>query len=263
MCCFLGTFASFAGRTCDFRVVAFYTAKNDQAHISFAREANIWFSRMAEKNNFCFLATDDWDLLAEAFLSEYALVIFLDTRPEKSQQREAFENYMKLGGGWMGFHFAGFALTPSKVPQNWEWYHDNFLGCGSYIGNTWRPTAAVLARENTSHPILKGLPKKFKSAPNEWYRWEKDLRLNPEIQILLSIHPKSFPLGTGPKPEEIWTSGYYPVVWMNSGYRMVYFNMGHNDIDHEGVTTRTLSSSFHSKYQNRLILNTVLWLGRK
>jgi len=25
----------------------------------------------------------------------------------------------------------------------------------------------------------------------------------------------SFPLGTGPKPYEIWHSGYYPVVWTN------------------------------------------------
>ena len=55
---------------------------------------------------------------------------------------------MEKGGAWMGFHFAGFALTPSAVPQNWDWYHNEFLGSGSYVGNTWRPTSAVLRVED-------------------------------------------------------------------------------------------------------------------
>ncbi len=245
--CILGTTSCFAGKTCEFQVVAFYTAKNDQAHISFVLEAQAWFTRMSIKNNFCFQATDDWEQLNEGFLFDDAVVIFRDSRPEKTHQREAFENYMRQGGGWMGFHFAGFALTTSDVPQNWEWYHKNFLGSGSYKSNTWSPTSAVLRSENINHPILKGVSKTFRSAPNEWYRWENDLRLNPQIQILLSIHQSSFPLGTGPKPEEIWSSGYYPVVWVNTGYRMVYFNMGHNDIDYESDTNRSLSSSFQSR----------------
>jgi hypothetical protein len=32
-----------------FRVIAFYTARNDQAHISFVHEANKWFPQMAAK----------------------------------------------------------------------------------------------------------------------------------------------------------------------------------------------------------------------
>ena len=32
-----------------FRVIAFYTAKEDQAHISFVREAERWFPQMAAK----------------------------------------------------------------------------------------------------------------------------------------------------------------------------------------------------------------------
>jgi hypothetical protein len=43
----------------------------------------------------------------------------------------AFEKYMKGGGGWMGFHFSAFALNQSAVPQNWDWYHNVFLGSGS------------------------------------------------------------------------------------------------------------------------------------
>ena len=244
-----------------FKVIAFYTAKEDAAHISFVHEANKWFPKIGKEYNFVYDSTNDWNNLNPSFLSNYKVVLFLDTRPEDSLQRVTFETYMKNGGAWMGFHFAGFALTPSKYPQNWDWYHNEFIGSGQYKSNTWRPTSAILRVENPTHPVTKNLPQTFKSAPNEWYRWEKDLRQNPDIKILLSIDSTSFPLGTGPKLDEIWHSGYYPVVWTNTKYRMVYMNMGHNDIDYEHGTNAELSSQFSSDVQNKLIINALLWLG--
>jgi len=244
-----------------FKVIAFYTAKEDAAHISFVHEANKWFPKIGKEYNFVYDSTNDWNNLNPSFLSNYKVVLFLDTRPEDSLQRVTFETYMKNGGAWMGFHFAGFALTPSKYPQNWDWYHNEFIGSGQYKSNTWRPTSAILRVENPTHPVTKNLPQTFKSAPNEWYRWEKDLRQNPDIKILLSIDSTSFPLGTGPKLDEIWHSGYYPVVWTNTKYRMVYMNMGHNDIDYEHGTNAELSSQFSSDIQNKLIINALLWLG--
>ncbi|MDJ1468087.1 ThuA domain-containing protein [Cytophagaceae bacterium DM2B3-1] len=244
-----------------FKVIAFYTAKNDQAHISFVHEANKWFPQMVDKYNFTYDTTSNWNNLNEQFLSGYQVVLFLDTRPELPTQREAFQKYMENGGAWMGFHFAGFALTPSTYPQNWDWYHNTFLGSGSYGSNTWRPTSAVLRVEKPKHPAAKNLPVTFKSSPNEWYRWSNDLRKNPDIDILLSIDSTSFPLGTGPKPHEIWHSGYYPVVWTNKKYKMLYLNMGHNDIDYEHGTNKELSFTFANETQNKLIIDGLLWLG--
>ena len=244
-----------------FKVLAFYTGKEDLAHISFDGEANTWFADLARARDFSYEATTDWHKLNAETLSQYQVVLFLDTRPDDPIEREAFRQYMLHGGAWMGFHFAGFALTPSKYPQDWDWYHDEFLGAGSYVSNTWRPTSAILRVEGGDHPVTKGLPATFKSAPSEWYRWEKDLRKNPDIRILLSIDPSSFPLGTGPKPHEIWHSGDYPVVWTNTRYRMIYMNMGHNDMDYAGKTNRQLSSTFAEPAQNGLITRAMLWLG--
>ncbi len=249
------------GEKSSFHILAFYTAKQDLAHISFVHEANRWLASMAEKNHFTYDSTDHWNRLNLDSLKGYQVVLFLDTRPEAPAQRQAFEQYMKNGGAWMGFHFAAFALTPSDYPQNWDWYHEEFLGSGPYKSNTWRPTSAILRVENRQHPVTRTLPTTFTSAPNEWYRWENDLRTKPDIQILLSIDPVSFPLGTGPKPHEIWHEGYYPVVWTNRRYKMLYFNMGHNDMDYEGGTNLPLSSSFQSAVQNQLILNGLRWLG--
>ena len=246
----------------NFKVIAFYTAKEDQAHISFVHEANHWFPRTAIKYHFTYDSTNNWNNLNAKFLSQYQVVIFLDTRPEAPEQRAAFKKYMENGGAWMGFHFAGFALTPSAFNQDWDWYHNRFLGSGEYASNTWRPTSAILRAEETKHAVTKRVPKIFVSAPNEWYRWSNDLRKNPDIKILLSIDSTSFPLGTGPKLHEIWHSGYYPVVWTNTHFKMIYLNMGHNDMDYENKTNKQLSSSFSSEAQNQLIIDCLLWLGK-
>jgi len=246
----------------EFKVIAFYTGKDDLAHISFVHRANDWFPRAAVKYGFTYEATTNWNDLNEDFLSHYQVVLFLDTRPENPAQRLAFQKYMEHGGGWMGFHFAAFALTPSAYPQNWDWYHNIFLGSGEYVSNTWRPTPAFLKIENSQHPAVKDLPAIFKSAPNEWYRWKNDLRTNSDIKILLSIDPSSFPLGTGPKPYEIWHEGYYPVAWTNTRYKMIYLNMGHNDMDYEHGTNKELSNTFDNETQNKFIINSLLWLGR-
>ncbi len=246
-----------------FKVIAFFTGKNDQAHISFVHEANRLFPQMGKKYHFSYDSTQNWNNLNAQYLSHYQVVLFLDTRPEVPAQREAFQKYMEKGGAWLGFHFSAFALTPSAYPQNWDWYHNEFLGSGSYGSNTWRPTSAVLRVEDRKHPVTKNLPATFKSSPNEWYRWENDLRKNPDIDILLAIDSTSFPLGTGPKQNEIWHSGYYPVVWTNKKYNMIYMNMGHNDIDYENKTNKTLSSTFGEDSQYQLIANALLWLGRR
>ena len=246
-----------------FKVIAFYTERNDLAHISFVHEANKWFPKMATQYNFVYDSTNDWSKLNTDFLSQYQVVLFLDTRPDVPEQRAAFKKYMDNGGAWMGFHFAGFALTPSEFPQNWDWYHNEFIGAGQYVSNTWRPTSAILRVEDSKHPAMKDLPTTFKSSPNEWYRWEKDIRNNPDIKILLSIDSTSFPLGTGPKLYEIWHSGYYPVAWTNKKYRMIYTNMGHNDIDYENKTNKELSFQFDNEIQNKFILDALLWLGRR
>ena len=266
LCLVFSVFVSVAKAQKDtsrFKVIAFYTAKNDPAHISFVHEANNWFSKAAGRYHFTYDSTNNWNDLNSDFLSRYQVVLFLDTRPDDPVQRQAFQFYMDHGGAWMGFHFSGFALTPSAYPQNWEWYHNQFLGCGEYKGNTWRPTSAILRVDDRQHPATMNLPETFRSAPNEWYSWKNDLRTNPDIKILLSIDSTSFPLGTGPKQHEIWHSGYYPVVWTNKKYRMIYLNMGHNDIDYENGSNKELSFSFGNAIQDQLIIDGLLWLGKQ
>lgn len=244
-----------------YRVMTFAGPTGDQAHVSFVTEARRWFGELATERHFALRISTNWAELNADELKGEDVVVFLNARPEAAAARSALQRYLEQGGAWMGFHFAAFALTPSAVPQDWDWYHVGLLGAGSYAGNTWKPTAAVLRVEAPDHPVMAGVPGSFKSAPNEWYKWTGDLRHNPAIQVLVAIDPVSFPLGTGPKAHEIWHEGDYPVVWTHRRFRMVYFNMGHDDMDYDQRPARARSSSFSSPEQNRMVLNALEWLG--
>src|SRR3974390_208386 len=54
-----------------YHVIAFYTGKDETAHISFVEEAQRWFARMAVEHGFSFESTTNWDRLKLEFLSRY------------------------------------------------------------------------------------------------------------------------------------------------------------------------------------------------
>ena len=42
---------------------------------------------------------------------------------------------------------------------------------------------------------------------------------------------------------------------------MLHLNMGHNDIDYENKTNKELSFAFENETQNKLIIESLLWLA--
>ncbi|TCO44232.1 ThuA domain-containing protein [Actinocrispum wychmicini] len=236
-----------------FKVLAFYNGGFDTGHIAFVQEANPWFAQLAAQNDFGYTATRNWDLLADpGTLAQYQVVMFLDDLPHSAAQQQGFQNYVRNGGGFFGFHVSAF----TQDPNDWPWYHSTFLGAGTFRNNTWGPAAAILNVENRTHPATAHLPAVINSSVSEWYSWNNDLRQNPNITILASVNPRSFPLGTD--PNQAWYSGYYPIMWTNKNFRMLYANFGHDAVGANGQGT---SSTFASADQNRFILDGLLWLG--
>ncbi|MBM2616017.1 RICIN domain-containing protein [Actinoplanes sp. LDG1-06] len=233
-----------------FKVLAFYNGTWDAAHIDFDKEAREWFPRAGAQNGFTWEATTDWSRLSATGLAGVKVVMFLDDAPP-ADRRAAFQQYMQNGGGFLGFHVSAFTTNANE----WSWYYNTFLGSGNFATNTWGPTAETL-RLGT-HPTTAGLPATIGSAVSEWYSWSRDLRQNPDIDIVASIDASSFPVGTDPNQQ--WRSGFYPLIWSNRNYKMVYTNFGHNAMNYE-TNTRT-SSTFASAQQNQWLINAILWLG--
>lgn len=234
-----------------FRVLAFNDGTYDAAHIDFDHEANTWFAQQGAAHGFTYTATTDWNRLNSAELAGYQVVMFLDDYPHTASQRSAFQTYMQNGGGFVGFHVSAFDTDTS----DWPWYHDTFLGTGTFRSNTWGPTQETLRIDDPGHPVTAGLPGTITSSVSEWYSWRNDLRKNPAIDVLASMDPSTFPIGTD--PDQTWNSGDYPVVWTNRDYRMAYNNVGHNAMDY--ATNTALSSTFASAQQNRLLLQEIAW----
>ncbi|MFH8468650.1 hypothetical protein [Streptomyces sp. NPDC017991] len=144
-----------------------------------------------------------------------------------------------------------------RAHQQWPCCHRQFLGSGTFKSNTWGPTSATPRLEDRTHVPTGNLPATFASPVNEWYSWSNDLRRNPDIRILASIDPSSFPVGTD--PNHTWYSGCHPVPWTNTKYRMLCANANHNARDHASDTP--LSSTFASAFRNRFPLDGPKRLG--
>jgi trehalose utilization protein/ricin-type beta-trefoil lectin protein len=237
----------------NFTVLAFYSGTWDAAHIDFEKEANQRFPQFGAQNGFNYTATNNWDQLNNLSASQYQVVMFLDDSPHTDAQRTGFQRYMDNGGAFFGFHVSAY----NDASGGWPWFNNTLLGTGRFQSNTWGPTAVTLKTENRSHPSLVNTGATFRSSVSEWYSWQNDLRNNPNIQILASIDPSSFPVGTD--PAQTWYSGYYPIIWTNKNYKMIYANFGHNAMNYE--TNTRLSSTFDSPAQNQFMMDALKWLA--
>ncbi|CAG5000411.1 Hercynine oxygenase [Dyadobacter sp. CECT 9275] len=226
----------------DFKVIAFYSNKVEKDHIDFSNDAREFFKTLAAENNFTFDATTDWTNCNDAYLSNYNIVMWLNDFPQNPQQRNAFQKYMENGGGWFGFHVAGY----NDKHTQWPWFVD-FLGGGVFYSNSWPPIPARLLVDDNNHPVTRRLPGAYASPVNEWYHWRPSPRNNKDVKVLVTLDPANYPLGI----KDILTDGDTPVVWTNTRYNMIYMNMGHGN----KVMT--------DYQQNNMITDALFWLGKK
>jgi type 1 glutamine amidotransferase len=225
-----------------FRVLAFYTDKGEQDHIDFAKQALPFFEGLARKDNFEFQATTRWEDLNAENLKNFQVILWLNDFTHTAEQRKVFEDYMKGGGGWLGFHVSAY----NDKDTGWPWFVD-FLGGAVFYGNNWPPLPATIVVDDRTHPVTRHLPATFTSPANEWYIWKPSPRLDKQVKVLLTLDPKNYPIGL----KDTITGGDLPVAWTNTRYRMIYMNMGHGD------------KIFTSNEQNVLFEDAIVWLGRR
>lgn len=223
-----------------FKVLAFYSTAVEPDHVRFAKAALPFFEELAKQRGFVFESATDWKPWTLERLKEYKVVVWLNDFPHTPAQRQAFEEYMTGGGGWLGFHVAAY----NDRNTGWPWFVD-FLGGGVFHSNNWPPLPARLKIDEPGHPVSRGIPGGFLSPTNEWYYWQPSPRDNPKIKVLATLDPSNYPLGR----KNVLTRGDLPVVWTHTGYRMIYMNMGHG---RECIGDET---------QNRWIEQALLWLA--
>ena len=220
-----------------FKALIYYTQHAEEAHVQFAEQATTFFKKLNYGDGFVLDITTDFSKYPYEKLKEYQVIIMLNTSPNTKAERDAFEQYMENGGGWVGFHAAAY----NDKNTHWPWFVQ-FLGGGVFYCNNWPPQPVLVEVDNESHPVTKNLPTSFVAPASEWYQWTPSPRQNKDVEVLLSLSPKNYPLGI----KDVVNFGDFPIVWTNKNYRMIYLNMGHGDEEFiDGTQNLLLVNAFH------------------
>lgn len=222
-----------------FKALMLWNPYAETAHVQFDKQSMEFFHRLNYGDGFVLDTTTTLKTYTYEQLKEYSVIIALNESPSDHESRALFEKYMENGGGWIGFHASAY----NDRNTHWPWYV-KFLGCGEFKANNWPPQAALLEIDTHAHPVTKNLPDAYVAPPSEFYQWSSELRDNEDIQVLLTLSPKNYPMGV----KDIVYGGDFPVVWTNKNYRMIYINMGHGD------------ESYIDATQQLLFLNAFRWI---
>jgi type 1 glutamine amidotransferase len=152
---------------------------------------------MAQKNRIEVDDTSDAHRLEDAVLARYQAVIFLSTQGEilNSDQRAAFERYIKAGGGFVGIHSA------ADTESNWSWY-GKLVG-SRYGGSHSATVRGMIQVEESTHVSTKELPKAW-GRLDEWYNFSPNPRENG-VTVLLTLDENTYEGGN--------MRGDHPVAW--------------------------------------------------
>lgn len=225
----------------DFKVLALYSKNVEGDHVEFAKKLKVFMTDLSDERNFTFDVTTDWSNLNDTLLRNYQVVMWINDFPHTEAQRKSFRKFMENGGGWIGFHVAGYNDETTK----WPWFVD-FMGGAVFYTNSWPPLPARLIIEDPKHPVTQNVPATIMAPTNEWYQWEPSPRENKNVKVLAALDPGNYPMGI----KNIIPGGDTPVVWTNTKFNMVYINMGHGDF----VMT--------DYFQNQLFADALLWVGK-
>lgn len=203
-----------------FRALIYYSEGVEPAHREFAQQALAFFHKLSYGEGFLYDKTTDLSQFTDEQLAQYDIQIWLNNSVHSAEQRAAFQRYMEQGGGWMGFHAAAY----NDKNTGWPWYNE-FLGCGKFYCNNWPPQCVLVDADTQEHPVTRSLPQSWVMPSSEWYQWDPSPRQNPDVEVLVSISQKNYPLGI----KDVVRWGDFPIVWTNRKFRMVYLNIGHGD----------------------------------
>jgi cytochrome c len=229
--CFL-LFSAFVGISCnkpkstssakvrqEKRVLIFTkTAADSYRHASIG-PAKIAVKKLCEENGFQADTTESSEYFTDEKLKQYSTLIFISSNKDvfTPEQKEAFQRYIRAGGGFVGVHAA------TGTEREWPWY-------GKLVGAVfvWHPPiqSGTIDVIDQTHPSTKDLPKRWQRY-DEWYFFRD---INPDIKVLATLDTTTF------KSER--HTANYPFAWYHEfeGGRSFYTAGGHSPEDYTDTT---------------------------
>nr|WP_236634453.1 ThuA domain-containing protein [Pedobacter antarcticus] len=138
--------------------------------------------------------------------------MFLNTTGDvlNDVQQQAFEQYIKAGGGYVGVHAA------TDTEYEWPWYGKLV---GAYFVKHPEQQVASLVVKDRKSAATAHLPATW-SRKDEWYNFKN---INPDIKVLIELDEKSYKGGSN--------GAFHPIAWYHDydGGRAFYTGLGHVD----------------------------------
>lgn len=191
------------------RVLVFSLTKG--YHHASIVQGNHFFLEMGRQHNFGVDTTTNAALFTKENLGRYAAVVWLNTTGDvlNVQQQDAFEAYIRSGGGYVGIHAA------SDTEFDWPWY--NTL-VGAYFESHPAIQEAKVVTLDKQFVATSHLPDSFYHR-DELYNF-KSVKTD-SLHFLLRIDESSY---TGGK-----MGAFHPMAWYHSfdGGRAFYSAFGH------------------------------------
>jgi type 1 glutamine amidotransferase len=181
--------------------------------------------KMGVENHFSVEVSDDPKLFTDANLKQYAALVFSNSNNEAFEdeaQRDAFQRYIRAGGGFVGIHSA------SGSERSWPYFW-SVLG-GKFVRHPKQQKFTVRVVD-PKHPATKKLPATFEWTDECYYHDN----VNPDIKPLLVTDPHKLD-----DPQKATYPGdkfgdALPLAWYHQfdGGREFYTALGHNKQDYE------------------------------
>jgi uncharacterized protein len=164
------------------------------------------------KNKFGVDTTENAEAFTAENLKQYAAVIFLCTTGNvlNDQQQQAFEQFIRSGGGYFGLHSA------ADTEYDWAWFGE--LN-GAYFKNHPRPQEAVFHVVDQNNIATAHLPKVWKRSDELYnFKW-----IGTDLKILITIDESTY--NGGGNGED------HPMAWYHEfdGGRGFYTALGHDN----------------------------------
>jgi type 1 glutamine amidotransferase len=191
-------------------------------HASIA-DGIVFLQKLGSENKFDVDTTTDAANFTDDNLKQYQALIFLSPTGNalfNDGQKQAFQNFIHRGGGFVGIHAATDCL------YDWDWYGKLV---GAYFTKHPKIQPGKVSVSDANNISTKMLPAIW-THTDEWYNFRD---MNPDIKILLTVDENSY-VGFG-------TNSKHPVSWYHEfeGGRVFYTSLGHTTEDY---TTDTLFS---------------------
>lgn len=175
--------------------------------------------KMGGESGFAVDHSDDPNVFTDANLKRYKAIVFSNSNNEafsSDAQRDAFQRYIRAGGGYVGIHSA----TGSE--RSWPWYRQ--MAGGKFLRHPkLQPFTVRVVAPN--HPATKHLPASFEWTDECYYHDP----FNRDVKVLLVADPAKL---DDPKKSEYPGDRFgdaLPLAWYHEfeGGRSFYVALGH------------------------------------